>query len=154
MTIEKDKHIVTKLTVVAKVNIEKIIAKVVEVVNTLNVKRCNERMSYEVRIKEKDHELYVAMKDADLESTNALGNHIVMKEAKILSECHGKETFQRERMFWAEKIVQDKTKILKQFEREKKTISETQAKGVAKLILADTNQTKANERQYYQKMSK
>ena len=47
MTSEKVKHIVTKLTLVAKVNIEKY-ANVVEVVNTLNVKRCNERKAYEV----------------------------------------------------------------------------------------------------------
>ena len=47
--------------------------------NTLNVKRCNERKAYEVRIKEKEHELDVAMKDADLESNKALGNHLVIK---------------------------------------------------------------------------
>ena len=32
------------------------------------------------------------MKDADLESTKALGNHIVIEEANILSERQGKET--------------------------------------------------------------
>ena len=46
-------------------------------------------------------------------------------------------------MFRAEKIAQDKKNILKEFERDKKTISETQAKGVAKLILADTKRNKA-----------
>ena len=32
--------------------------------NTFNVKRCNERKAYEVHIKEKDHELDVAIKYA------------------------------------------------------------------------------------------
>ena len=34
--------------------------------NNLNVKRCNERKAYGVRIKEMEHELDVAMKDADI----------------------------------------------------------------------------------------
>ena len=46
--------------------------------NSLNVKRCNERKAYEVCINEKDHELDVAMKYADLESTKVLGNHLVI----------------------------------------------------------------------------
>ena len=41
VTSEKVKHIVTKLTLGAKVSIEIITAKVVEVVNTLNVKHCD-----------------------------------------------------------------------------------------------------------------
>ena len=55
----------------------------------------------------------MATKDDDLESTKALGNHLVIEESKILAERQGKETFQRERMFWAEKIAQYKTKLLK-----------------------------------------
>ena len=54
--------------------------------NTLNVKRSNERKLYEVRIKEKEHELDVAMKDADMGSTKVLGNRLVIKESKILAE--------------------------------------------------------------------
>ena len=46
MTSEKVKNIFTKLTLVAKVNIKEITAKLVVVVNTLNVKRCNERKAY------------------------------------------------------------------------------------------------------------
>ena len=53
-----------------------------------------------------------------------------------------------------ENIEREKTNILKEFERDKKTISETQAKGVAKLILADTKRNKATERMYSQKFSK
>ena len=49
VTSKKVKDIVTKLTLVAKVNIEKErTVKVVEVVNTLNIKSCNERKAYEV----------------------------------------------------------------------------------------------------------
>ena len=51
-------------------------------------------------------------------------------------------------MFWADKIVQDKTKILKNFEIEKKTISEVWAKSAAKLISVETKRTKATERMY------
>ena len=91
MTSKTVKHVVTKLTLVAKVNIEKN-ANVTEVVNKFNLKRCNERKVYKVCIKEKDHELDVAMKDADLESTKALGNHLVIEEARILDERQGKET--------------------------------------------------------------
>ena len=64
--------------------------KLVEVVNTLNANRCNERKVYEVIIKEKDHELDVEMKDVDMESTTALGNHMVIVEAKTLAEHQGK----------------------------------------------------------------
>ena len=53
VTTEKGKHVVSKLTVVAKVNTEEKTAKVVVVVNTLNVKRCNKRKAYKVCIKEK-----------------------------------------------------------------------------------------------------
>ena len=105
VTSKKVKHNVTKLILVAKVNIEKKAAKVVEVVKTLNVKRCNEMRAYEFRIKDKDHELDVAMKDAELESTKALWNHLVRKESNILDKRQGKETVRRERMFWAEKIA-------------------------------------------------
>ena len=54
--------------------------------NTLNFKRCNEMKAYEVHIKEKEHELDVYMKDAELESTKSLGNHLVIEEANILDE--------------------------------------------------------------------
>ena len=47
--------------------------------NTLNVKHFNERNVYEVHIKEKENELDGAMKYDDLESTKALGNHLVIK---------------------------------------------------------------------------
>ena len=155
VTSKKVKHVVTKLTLVAKFNIEKKkTAKVVEVVNTLNVKRCNEMRAYEVRIKEKEHELDVSMKDADLESTKALGNRLVIEEAKILAERQEKKTVQINRVFWAEKIAQDNTKLLKEVEGQKKPISETQAKGIAKLFLADTKQTKSTERKYSQKFAK
>ena len=53
------------------------------------------------------------MKDADLESTKALGNHLVIEEAKILPERQGQETIQKERIFWAEKVARYKTKLLK-----------------------------------------
>ena len=56
----------------------------------MNVKRCDERKSYEVCINEKEHELDVAMKDADLESMKVLGNHLVIKEEKILAKRQGK----------------------------------------------------------------
>ena len=79
--------------------------------NSLNVKRCNERKAYEVCIKEKENELDAAMKDADLESTNILGNHLIIEESKILAEHQGKETVQRERIFLVDKIAQDKTKL-------------------------------------------
>ena len=79
MTIKKGKHVVSKLILVAKVKIEKKTAKVVEVVNTLNVNRCNERKAYEVHIKGKEHELDVEMKDADMESTKGLGNNLLIK---------------------------------------------------------------------------
>ena len=59
--------------------------------NTLNVKRCNEIKTYEVRIKYKENGLDVATKDSELESTTALGNHLVIKEAKILYERQGRE---------------------------------------------------------------
>ena len=88
-------------------------AKVVEVVNTLNVKRCNERKAYGVRISEKEYELDMSMKDADMESTKELGNNLVIEEEKILSERQGKEKVQRLRMLWAENISRDKTNILK-----------------------------------------
>ena len=60
--------------------------------NTLNVKRCNKMKAYEVCIKEKEHKLDVSMKDTELESTKALGNHLVIKEANILDELQVKET--------------------------------------------------------------
>ena len=85
------------------------------------------------------------MKDAEMESTKALGNHLVIEEANILAECQRKETSQRERMFWEENIERDKTTLLKEVERENKTISETQAKGVAKIVSKDTKRTKATE---------
>ena len=91
--------------------------------NTLNVKRCNEIKTYKARIKEKEHGLDVATKHSELESTTALGNHLVIKEADILYERQGRETFCREWMFWAEKIAQYKTNILKEIERENNTIS-------------------------------
>ena len=47
--------------------------------NIFNVKRCNERKAYEVRIKDKEHELDLVMIDSELESTKALGNHLVIK---------------------------------------------------------------------------
>ena len=75
--------------------------------DTLNFKRCNKTKAYEVRIKEKEHQLEVAMKDAELESTKALGNYIVIEEAKILAERQGKEAVRRERMFWTKKIAQE-----------------------------------------------
>ena len=111
VTSEKVKPVVKNLTLVAKVNIEKKTAKVVEVVNTLNVKHCNERNVYEVHIKEKEHELDGAMKYDDLESTKALGNHLVIKEVNILAGSQGNETFQIERMLWVEKITQYKKHI-------------------------------------------
>ena len=58
--------------------------------NTLNVKRCNESKAYTVLIKDKYHELDVEMKDVDMESTTALGNHMVIVEAKTLAEHQGK----------------------------------------------------------------
>ena len=58
----------------------------------MNVKHCNERKAHKVFIKEKDNEMYAAMKDADLESTKALGNHLVIEEVNILAERQGKET--------------------------------------------------------------
>ena len=64
--------------------------------NTLNVKHCNKRKVYEVHIKEKEHELDVYMKDAELESTKSLGNNLVIEEANILDERQGKETVRRE----------------------------------------------------------
>ena len=45
-------------------------------------------------------------------------------------------------------------KSFENFEREKKKISETQAKGVAILISADTKRTKDTERMYSQKFAK
>ena len=57
-------------------------------------------------------------------------------------------------MFWAEKITQEKTNILRKFEKEKKNISETQTKGVAKLVSADTKRTKDTKRMYSQKFAK
>ena len=66
---------------------------------TLNVNRCEKMKAYKVRIKVKEHELNVAMKYADLESTKALGNHLVIEEAKIFAEHQGKETVRIERMF-------------------------------------------------------
>ena len=57
---------------------------------TLNVKSCDEIKVCEVRIKEMEHELDVAIKYSDLESTKTLGNHLVIKEAKILAERQGK----------------------------------------------------------------
>ena len=66
-------------------------AKVVEVLNTLNIKRCNERNEYEVCIKEKEHELEVAMKYDELESTKGFGNNIVTEEANISAKLQGKE---------------------------------------------------------------
>ena len=113
MTIKKGKHVVSKLTLVAKVKIEKKTAKVVEVVNTLNVNRFNERKAYEVHIRDKEHELDVAMKDSELESTKGLGNNLVIEELKILDECQGKEVVRRERMFWAEKIVREEANNFK-----------------------------------------
>ena len=59
--------------------------------NTSNFKRCNKRKSYEVFIKEKEHKLEMAMKDTELESPKALGNHIVIKEKNILDERQVKE---------------------------------------------------------------
>ena len=47
--------------------------------NTLNVNRFNERKAYEVHIRDKEHELDVAIKNADMESTKGLGNNIVIK---------------------------------------------------------------------------
>ena len=58
----------------------------------MGVKRCNKRKECEVCIKEKEHKLDVEMKDTDLESTKALGNHLVIKEANILDERQVKET--------------------------------------------------------------
>ena len=86
----------------------------------MNVKRCNERKVYELHTKEKENELDVAMKDAELESTRELGNNILIKEANILSERQGKEKVRREWMFWAENISRDKKNLFKEFEREKK----------------------------------
>ena len=60
--------------------------------NTLNVKRCNKRKAYKVCIKEREHKLDVAMKDTELESPKALGNHLVIKETNILDERQVKET--------------------------------------------------------------
>ena len=57
-------------------------------------------------------------------------------------------------MFWAEKISQEETKHSKEVEQEKKTISETHAKGVAKLVLAESKRTKNTERIYSQKFVK
>ena len=59
--------------------------------NTLNVKRSNERKLYEVRIKEKEHELDVAMKYTKLESTKCLGNHLVIEEENIVAELQVRE---------------------------------------------------------------
>ena len=61
----------------------------------MNVQRCNYMKAYKLTTKEKDHELDVAMKDADLESTKALGNNITTKEAKILAICQGREAVRR-----------------------------------------------------------
>ena len=61
----------------------------------MNFKCCNKTKAYEVRIKEKENELEVAMKDAEMESTRALGNHLVIEEAKILAERQGKEAVRR-----------------------------------------------------------
>ena len=71
----------------------------------MNVKRCNERKTYEVLIKYKEHELEATMKYDNIESMKALRNHILIEEAKILDERQGKEAVQRERMFWAENIA-------------------------------------------------
>ena len=57
-------------------------------------------------------------------------------------------------MFWAENISRDKKNLFKEVEREKKTVSETQAKGGAKLVLADTKWTKCTKRMYTHKFSK
>ena len=46
---------------------------------TLNVQCCNERKADEFCIKGKKYELDVAMKYYELESTQALGNHLVIK---------------------------------------------------------------------------
>ena len=43
---------------------------------------------------------------------------------------------------------------MKEFEREKNTISENHAKGFAKLIFAETKRTKATERMYSQNFAK
>ena len=48
------------------------------------------------------------MKDAELELTKALGNHLVIEESKILAELQGNDKVQREQMFWAENIALDK----------------------------------------------
>ena len=59
----------------------------------MNSNLFNKKKVYEVYIKEKEHELDVSMKDADMELTKALGNHHVIKEANNLAERQGKETF-------------------------------------------------------------
>ena len=79
--------------------------------------------AYEVHIKEKEHELDVQMKDAELESTKSLGNNLVIEEANILDERQGNEAVRREQMFWAEKIAKEEKKRLKEVEIQKKTIS-------------------------------
>ena len=127
-------------------------AKVVTVVNTLNVKRRDERTAYavgmmekhkefeldmkeerkeyEVDMKEKQHELEMVIIEAELESSKVLANHLEIKEAKILAERQGKELLQRERMFWAEKVARYERTCLKELEREKKIMIHNHAKDV------------------------
>ena len=71
-----------------------------------------------------------------------------------MDERQGKDAVRRERMLWAEKIAREETVRLKEFEREKKTISENHAKGVAKLVSSENKRTKATEIMYSQHFAK
>ena len=123
MTIQNCDHVLSKLTLTSKINVEKIKSKVVTVVNTLNVKHRDERTAYavgmmekhkefeldmkeerkeyEVDMKEKQHELEMVIIEAELESSKALETHLGIEEVKILVERQGKELLRRERIFWA-----------------------------------------------------
>ena len=72
--------------------------------NTFNVKRCNERKAYEVHIKEKDHELDVAIKYAPKIEELLLGSRI-----EYLSEFgldDGREEGVNKDLCWCSGIVE------------------------------------------------
>ena len=67
VTSEKWDHVLSKLTLIAKINTEKN-SKLVTVVNTLNVKRRDERTAYSVVMMEKHKEYELEMKEKHKES--------------------------------------------------------------------------------------
>ena len=62
VTSDKCDHVLSKLTLIAKINVEKK-AKVVTVVNTLNVKRLDERTAYAVGMLDTHKEYELDMKE-------------------------------------------------------------------------------------------